>query len=79
MASEPQTTRDGTIDPPPEHTAHPYHWAYCALPPGGFLVFEVRDGRLWQSLGRTLNSATLYGQGWRYLAPAIPPTVKINR
>jgi hypothetical protein len=67
-----------TIDPPPEHASHPYHWAYCCRSPGGFLVFETRGGKLWSSLGHTLNAETLYERGWRYLAPAIPPTVGIN-
>lgn len=64
-----------SINPPPEHASHPYHWAYLCRSPGCFLVFEVRDGRLWQSLGRSLNAETLYEKGWRYLAPAIPPTI----
>lgn len=68
-----------TIDPPSEHAAHPYHWAYCCRSPGGFLVFEARNGRLWDSLGHTLNAEALYEKGWRYLAPAIPPTVGVKQ
>jgi hypothetical protein len=64
-----------TIDPPPEQAHHPYHWAYNCRSPGGFLVYEARGGKLWHSLGHSLNAETLYEKGWRYLAPAIPPTV----
>jgi len=68
-----------TIDPPNEYASHPYHWAYNCRSPGGFLVFETRDGKLWQSLGHTLNAETLYERGWRYLGPAIPPTVEPSK
>jgi hypothetical protein len=80
--AKPETTRRraperATIDPPPEHVSHPYHWAYNCRSPGGFLVYEARGGKLWHSLGHSLNAETLYEKGWRYLGPAIPPTVKV--
>ena len=68
-------TRSNDINPPPEHAAQPYHWAYNSRSPGGFLVFEVRGGVLWHSLGHSLNAEALYQNGWRYLGPAIPPTI----
>jgi hypothetical protein len=41
-------------------------------------VYEARGGKLWHSLGHSLNAETLYKKGWRYLAPAIPPTVGLK-
>ena len=63
---------EGTIDPPPKHAHHSFHWAYREKD-RSWLVFEVRDGVLWHSLGQSWNSPTLYDHGWRYVGPAIPP------
>lgn len=69
MLSETKTT---TIDPPPKLAHHRFHWAYRETD-DQWLVFEVRDGTLWHSLGYSWNAATLHEKGWRYAGPAEPP------
>lgn len=67
---------DNTINPPPKlAVAHAFHWAYRESD-DRWLVFEVRDGVLWHSLGQSWNAATLYERGWRYVGPAVPPGIQ---
>jgi hypothetical protein len=61
-----------TCAPPEEHRDKPWHW--LETPFELWQRVQWVDGR-WQTyLGRMQSPATLYELGWRYVAPAIPPT-----
>jgi hypothetical protein len=66
-------TAPETCEPPEEHMPHTYHWLQHGewIEPAYWL-----QGRAWMILGTScVESADHMAEiGWRYVAPAIPPT-----
>lgn len=61
-----------TCDPPVWYQHIQWHWLWHAAEQRWF-VAEVRCGEIWSGPGH-LNGAIAYERGWRYIAPADPPS-----
>lgn len=62
-----------TCAPPEEHAHHEWHWLYNPDRDRVEPLEWDRAIRMYWRIARSRHPVALYEEGWRYIAPCLPP------